>query len=204
MPQDFSLREGIVGKNKRGLKKPVPLLPTENEADESACAVARDLYELEDLYLSQARRIQAIHDETGRFARLLEDRILRNADTVRRFAEKHDTALFPTREAKSARIGTCRIGWRKTPLKVTVRNIQAALDALKARGLSEAIRVTEEVNKQFVKDHLDAISGIPSISVKENEVFFVEPLAKCGASLSYNPKRREWKLTTLKSSKKNA
>lgn len=96
---------------------------------------------------------------------------------LRIWAEANRAALTNDNRVKTVDLGTGKIGWRLRPARVTVRGVDAVLDALRRLGLSRFVRTTEEVNKEAMLAEPDMARTVPGITIgSAGEDFVLEPL----------------------------
>jgi phage host-nuclease inhibitor protein Gam len=77
---------------------------------------------------------------------------------------------------KTANLVTGEVSWRKRPPSVTVRAADKVISTLKSLGLTQFLRVKEEVNKEAMLAAPAKVSGIAGISiVTDVEDFAVLP-----------------------------
>ena len=67
------------------------------------------------------------------------------------------------------------VRWRMTPPKVVVRGVEAVIDMLKRTGLTQFIRVKEEVNKEAILADGEAWTRINGVVVQQAEEFVIVP-----------------------------
>ena len=67
------------------------------------------------------------------------------------------------------------VKWRITPPKVVIRGAEAVLEALKREGLTQFIRVKEEVSKEAILADDSVTTMVPGISIQQTEEFVIEP-----------------------------
>lgn len=80
-------------------------------------------------------------------------------------------------DAKSVKLTSGEIGWRKTPPKVTLSKIGVVIASLKALNLHRFLRQVEEVNKDAMLAEPEAVRGVKGVSITQTEVFWARPFA---------------------------
>ena len=130
---------------------------------------------------SEAVEIAMDEDAEARLFREVDAGILRDAiDTlpadIRKTVVMHYFMDVPVREAaKVLAVPTGTIAWRVTPPSVRLSKVEEVLRELQERGLSEYIRVKQEVDKEAILSAPAGVAGIPGISICQREEFVVEP-----------------------------
>lgn len=78
---------------------------------------------------------------------------------------------------QSAELATGVISWRALPARVTIRKVEAVIDAIKKLGLAQQfIRIKEEINKEAMLNNQDAARLVPGVTIgSAGENFMVEP-----------------------------
>ena len=78
--------------------------------------------------------------------------------------------------AKTAKLKSGTISWRKAPASVTIRNQEKVIEILKEQGLNDAIAVKESVDKNYILAHKDDFKDIEGITISNNrEKFSAKP-----------------------------
>lgn len=97
---------------------------------------------------------------------------------VQTWCEANRVALTNDGKVKFHDFGTGRINWRMRPPKVSIRGVEAALEACKTLGLKKLfVRTKEELNKDAMLADPDKARLIVGVSISsEGEDFVIEPL----------------------------
>ncbi len=148
--------------------------------DEATTAVGR----IGELQREIARTQADLSDEVARIKASAERAVapLREevealTEGVRIWAEAHRMKLTDGGKVKYAGLATGRILWRLRPPRVSVRGVEAVLEALKTMGLGRFIRVTEELDKDALRREPEVADTVPGISIgSAGEDFVIEPL----------------------------
>jgi len=77
--------------------------------------------------------------------------------------------------SKTAKLATGEIAWRTAPKSVRITKTAEALAALKAAGLPEFIRVSEEIDKEAILKDEAKVAGIAGIKVAADEHLTIKP-----------------------------
>lgn len=105
----------------------------------------------------------------------LRDQLKQLNGEVQSYCEAHRDELTHDGRVKFHDFGTGRIAWRQRPPKVTVRNAESVILALKSLGLHRFVRVKEEVNREALLADPASARAIAGVSVQsEGEDFIVE------------------------------
>jgi len=122
-------------------------------------------------------RIAKAKQEAEERSNPLKDKIRELTEGLRIWAEANRKELTNGDKRKFADLGTGKIEWRLRPPSVTIRGLEAVLDAIRKLGLAgKFIRAREEVNKEAMLAEPDAARLIPGVSIgTAGETFYVEP-----------------------------
>jgi phage host-nuclease inhibitor protein Gam len=151
------------------------VVPNKEQAVEAIAEIGRRQRERE--------RIQtAMNDELAKVRQRYEEQadphsveIRRLSSAVKVWCDEHRIELTSDGASKSAHLASGDVHWRKTPAKVVIRNEDVVLATLRRLGLTQFIRVKEEVNRKALLDEPEAAKGIKGISVSQKEEFAIEP-----------------------------
>jgi len=91
------------------------------------------------------------------------------------YCDVHRGRLTADGKRKFVDLPAGRVAWRVTPAKVTVRGVDAVMDALRRFGLERFIRLKEEINKEAILAEKDAVASIAGISISQREEIIFEP-----------------------------
>lgn len=95
---------------------------------------------------------------------------------VQTWCEAHRNALTNDGKVKFHEFGTGQVKWRSLPASVSVRGVEAVLEACKKLGFTGFIRTTEEVNKEAMLADPDKARLISGITIKSaGEAFDIVP-----------------------------
>ena len=79
-------------------------------------------------------------------------------------------------KVKTANFTTGEVQWRQRPPSVSVRGVDAVIEALKRLGFCRFIRVKEEINKEAILNEPEAVRGVAGISLQVGvEDFVITP-----------------------------
>ncbi|MDH0894390.1 MULTISPECIES: host-nuclease inhibitor Gam family protein [unclassified Pseudomonas] len=120
--------------------------------------------------------IGAITDQHSGRIEELKKRLQSLQKGVQSWCEAHRAELTNNGKVKSANLITGEVQWRIRPPSVTVRGVDAVLDALKRLGLNRFIRPKEEINKEAMLNEPDAVRGVAGITINSGiEDFAIVP-----------------------------
>ena len=106
----------------------------------------------------------------------LTERIETLQKGVQTYCEAHRSELTNEGKVKTANFVTGEVQWRQRPPSVTVRGVDAVIEALKRLGLSKFVRTKEEVNKEAILNEPDQVRGVAGISIVTGvEDFVITP-----------------------------
>jgi phage host-nuclease inhibitor protein Gam len=135
---------------------------------ENARTIARFQAEMNDA-------IAKLKEDAENAAAPRAEEIKRLTEGLRAWCDANRAALTDGGKRKFADLGTGKVEWRKSPPKVTIRDVEAVLAAIKKLGLP-FIRTKEEVDKEAMLADCDNARLVPGVKVgSEGEFFAVEP-----------------------------
>ena len=102
------------------------------------------------------------------------DEISRLTAGIQAFAEAHRDTLCK-RGSKTVRLGLGTISWRTRPPKVSLRKVEVVIESIKSLGLTQFLRVKEEVNKDAMLADPERAKAIVGVSITSGEDFVVQP-----------------------------
>ncbi len=144
------------------------------------------------------QRIAALRDEAAPILSGLSDQVNTVLKGIQVWCEGNRATLTNGYKVKSANLVTGEVGWRQLPPKVSARDVEGILKALREMALADYIRVEESLNKeallalasavdklttedmsetaQRLRQHWALVNGIRGLSVvKGVEDFFATP-----------------------------
>lgn len=124
-------------------------------------------------------KLAKIKDEYGAKVEPIDDQIAAMKEGLKIYCEANRDRLTKGGKVKHHRFSTGEISWRVRPAKVTLRGVDAVIEAIKSKGLSKKfLRVKTEVNKDAMleKDARAKAAAIPGVTIgSDGEDFIVEP-----------------------------
>lgn len=130
-----------------------------------------------------ARLTTAMNDEiavitdnyTGQFTPI-QDRLKNLNQGVQIYCEANRDDLTQGGKSKSGGFITGTVQWRQRPPSVSVRGVEAVIEALKSFGLTRFIRTKEELNKEAILNEPSVVAGVAGLSIKSGtEDFVISP-----------------------------
>lgn len=95
---------------------------------------------------------------------------------VQTFCEARRLELTQDGKVKFHEFGTGRINWKLRPPSVSIRAVEAVIEACKKVGFPQFVRVKEEVNKDAMLADPDKARLIAGVTIKSaGEEFIIEP-----------------------------
>ncbi|KAA6405051.1 host-nuclease inhibitor Gam family protein [Candidatus Tokpelaia sp.] len=95
---------------------------------------------------------------------------------VQAWCEAHRAELTNNGKVKYHNFTTGKVNWRQRPPGVSLRKVEAVLASCKALGLSQFIRVKEEINKDAMLAEQEKAAQIAGVTIKSaGEDFVIEP-----------------------------
>ncbi len=77
---------------------------------------------------------------------------------------------------KTVELPTGIFGWRTTPPSVSLKNVKKVMEELKKLGLTQFIRIKEEINKEAILREPDVAKHVKGILITQHEEFVVKPV----------------------------
>lgn len=150
--------------------------------DRDACA--RDITTIGVLQREQAHDQLQLNEKLSQLAQeyqpRMEDRQKRLDELqrgVQTWCEANRHVLTLGGKSQSHNLITGIVGWRRRPASVTVTGAEEVIKLLKAANLVHAVRVKEEVNKDWILDNTEAVKDIKGIRITSGiEDFYIEPV----------------------------
>ena len=140
------------------------------------------LFGIGELQREVARKETNMNDELAAIKRKYGDEVKPlNAVIDDQFAALHMYAEANKDDLLEGKLKSCKmatgdIGWRTSTPKVTVRNVKVVLESLKQLGLSQFIRMKEEINKEAIlADKDQKAASINGITISQKDEFWVKP-----------------------------
>lgn len=95
---------------------------------------------------------------------------------VQIWSEANRLALTNEGKVKFHDFGTGQIKWRSRPASVSIRGMEAVIEACRSLGLKKFLRVTTEVNKEAMLADQDKARTVAGVTIKSaGEDFVIEP-----------------------------
>lgn len=133
----------------------------------------REVVRIETAMNDEITKIKAAHEDS---AKPYRDDIEQLLAGLQAWAVAHRDELTNGGKRQSAELATGLISWRVQPPKVTIRKVEAVIEALKKLGLTRFIRTKEELNKEAMLDDAEAARLVPGVTIgSSGETFNVEP-----------------------------
>lgn len=124
---------------------------------------------IEQIEADMNAKIQDLKLDAELRAKQHQDRIKRLAQEIKEFVEANRDDLKG--KTRTLNFGAC--GFRRST-KIILKNVQAVIKALKARGMTDCIIVKETVAKDNLKDYPDDVIAAVGASKKVEDVFWYE------------------------------
>lgn len=178
------MRNSLMKKTR--IKQPAATFPVPGNKDECAEFINKIgvlSREITVLTAAMNDEIAVITDRyTGQFSPLQQ--ALKNLNQgVQTWCEANRDELTQGGKSKSGGFVTGTVQWRQRPPSVSVRGVEAVIDALKSFGLTRFIRTKEELNKDAILNEPGAVTGVAGLSIKTGaEDFIITPFEAEAAS----------------------
>jgi phage host-nuclease inhibitor protein Gam len=121
------------------------------------------------------KQIEALKGHYGPQVDLLVQAINQDLEAIEAYAAVNRNHLTGDGKTKTIKLRSGTISWRNTPKSVTIRGVQQVIDRLKALGLTQYIRVKEEVDKNAILANPDKALAIEGVKLTQREEFVVVP-----------------------------
>ncbi|MGV8939068.1 MAG: host-nuclease inhibitor Gam family protein [Allorhizobium sp.] len=96
---------------------------------------------------------------------------------VQTWCEANRLSLTHDGKVKFHDFGTGRINWRLRPRKVSIRGVEAVIEACRKLGLKRFLRVSTELNKEAMLADPDKARTVAGVTISsEGEDFVIEPV----------------------------
>lgn len=129
--------------------------------DEIATAMNDELAAVRARYEAQAAEQAAVIRELGQGVQI--------------WAEANRNDLTREGRTKTAKFAAGEISWRTRPPRVSVRDADAVLQALKRLGLERFVRTKEEIDKTAILAEPAAVEGVKGLTITQGEDFVIKP-----------------------------
>lgn len=147
---------------------------TRAEAEELLAEIGRLQRDVDMIETRMNNRLAAVkHEFEGKAAihlRQLEDKFA----AFQAWAETYRPDLLRDGR-KSVALTTGEIGWRMTPKSVSIRGMNAVIEAFRTLGLQRFIRTKEEIDKAAILKDPAAAEGVKGVTVSQKEEFWIKP-----------------------------
>lgn len=106
----------------------------------------------------------------------LADELSQHQEGVQVYCEANRLTLTNEGKIKYHDFGTGRINWRMRPPKVSLRGADMIIEACRKLGLTQFLRVKEDINKDAMLADPDKARLIAGVTISsEGEEFIIEP-----------------------------
>lgn len=140
------------------------------EVDDTLREIGRIDLEIEAMEAEYNRKITDLKQELAARALPLQERKAFLERLVKEFVETHREGLDGK---KSRELNFGRVGFRQST-RLILRNVEAVIAALKARGMTDCIVVKEDVSREALKRYDPATIEAVGAKLKTDDVFWYE------------------------------
>lgn len=116
-----------------------------------------------------------VRESYEQHARTWADEIKVLAERIQAYCEAHRAELTAEGKRKTYRFGSGEVQWRMRPPSVSVRAVEAVIDALKKLGLGRFVRVREEIDKEAVLREPEVAEQVKGLGISQREDFAIKP-----------------------------
>jgi phage host-nuclease inhibitor protein Gam len=163
----------------------VPVPQSREDVARDIAAIGERIRARALLETGMAAEIAAVRERFEAEAQPIGAEIVALSKGVEIWCSVHRQAITEGGKRKTVAFSTGEVRWRMTPASVSVRNVEAVLETLRALQLTRLIRVKEEVNKEAILAEPDAVRGVAWITISQREEFEVLPHADELAPVSH-------------------
>jgi len=140
------------------------------EADEALLKIARLERQIEGLEAAMQDDIEAVKREAVKMVKPLQEEKNLLALALELFCEARKEEFG---ERKSRELNYGRVGWRQST-RILIRRVKDCVESLKSLGLGKCLRVSENPNKEAMKQLEDGVLAQVGASRKVEDVFGYE------------------------------
>lgn len=156
-----------------------PAMPVAQSREEAEASIARlgvIQRELTRIQADLGDRVAKAKEASEAKASPLKDEAAQLQTRVQGWCEANRAALTRDNQVKFAILNTGEVKWRLRPPKVSVRNIEVALNYCRELLNGRFIRVAEDLDKEAIRADPTAASVVPGVTIgSEGEDFVIEP-----------------------------
>lgn len=106
----------------------------------------------------------------------LSDQIEALQQGVKTWCEANRTTITDNHKTKTVDLGTGIVKWRSLPPKVSLKNVEKIIEALKKARLTRFLRVKEEVDKEAMRKEPLVAAKVAGVKIgSAGEEFVIEP-----------------------------
>jgi len=153
----------------------VPVPQTPEQAVEAIAEIGAHQRERARIQANMNDELAAIKQKYEEMAQPHNDKIQALTKGVHTWAEANRDGLTHSGKTKTAILSSGKILWRMRPPKVSLKNIPKVIEALKALGMAQFIRVKEEVDKDAILKDPSLVQHVGGINVTQGEDFVIQP-----------------------------
>ncbi len=159
---------------KKAAAADLPIPKSMEEAADYVAQIGRERRDIEGIERTLNEKLTELRTEYAEMSAAHREKAERLFEGLKMYCEVNRHTICPG-DRKSKVLPTGTIAWRVTPPSVRLSKVEEVLRELQERGLSEYIRVKQEVDKEAILSAPAGVAGIPGISICQREEFVVEP-----------------------------
>lgn len=153
-----------------------PAIQTREAADAAIEELGRKKRELDRFTADMNDELAELKARFERTADPLKASVKGLETGIQNYCEVNRNALTNGGKTGAHKFPAGVVRWRKTPLKVTLRNVEAVIKAVKDAGLAAIfLRVKEEIDKEAMGKRPDEAAKIKGVTIGGGEQFEIEP-----------------------------
>jgi len=131
--------------------------------------------EIEEIKNGLNREVEELKNQATKKIEPLVANIQSLFEGLYAYAESRRSELTNNGKIKTVSVVSGDFGWRITPPAVSIKNVEKVLKELRAQGLSDFIRIKEEVNKEAILADPEIALEVPGVKITRQEEFFAKP-----------------------------
>ena len=131
---------------------------------------------MREIAVCEARMNDELAAITDRYAEGIDERRLKLQgvqEAIHIFCEAHRDELTDGGKTKSGGFVTGTVMWRQRSPSVMVTGADSVIETLQRLGLSQFLRMKQEINKEAILNEPEAVKGVAGIAIKSGEEDFV-------------------------------
>ena len=132
--------------------------------------------QLESVAIEQNNELANITEKYAPKIAELQDQLKPMQEAVQAWCESRRDELTNNGKTKTGSFNTGEVQWRQRPPSVGIRGVESVLESLRTLGLTQFIRVKEEINKDAMLNEAEIAATVAGVTIKKGvEDFVITP-----------------------------